>query len=106
MTRDSFFRTAERLMEQIAILLEHENRRASAQSDDKTVRRELLENLEECQYTHGTGQVVKALEILLNYTCLIPTVTVVTDLSKSRLLVETDRGGKYQITVTETDEDF
>lgn len=93
-------------MEQIAIMLEHENRRTSAQSSDKTVCRELLGNLEECQYVHGIGQVVKALEILLNYTCLIPTVTVVTDLSQSRLLVETDRGEKYQITVTETDEDF
>lgn len=47
-----------------------------------------------------------ALEILLNYTCLLSAVSIVTDRSGNRILLETDKGRKYQIRVTETDEDI
>ena len=62
--------------------------------------------MENCRKQQGTGQVISVLEILLNYTCLLSTVSIVTDRSGNRILLETDKGRKYQIRVTETDEDI
>lgn len=62
--------------------------------------------MENCRKQQGTGQVISVLEILLNYTCLLSTVSIVTDRSGNRILLETDKGWKYQIRVTETDEDI
>lgn len=97
---------AEHLAEQISSMLEERNSRESVKTDNGMFFQELLKELDRCQQTNGIRQVLKALEILLNYTCLLPSATIISDKEKSRLLVELDDGNKYQIIVMQTDENF
>lgn len=106
MSRDSFFTAAEHLVEQISSMLEERNSRESVKTDNGMFFQKLLEELDSCQQTNGIRQVLKALEILLNYTCLLPSATIISDKERSCLLVELDGGDKYQIIVTQTEENF
>lgn len=93
-------------MGQIMAILEKKYGMDIPEADSEVAHKELWDRMENCRKQHGIGQVISALEILLNYTCLLSAVSIVTDRSGNRILLETDKGRKYQIRVTETDEDI
>ena len=93
-------------MGQIMAILEKKYGMDIPEADSGVTHKELWDRMENCRTRQGPGQVISALEILLNYTCLLSVVSIVTDRSGNRILLETDKGRKYQIRVTETDEDI
>ena len=106
MSEDSFFSTVKSLMGHIMAILEKKYGMDIPEADSGVAHKELWDRMENCRKQQGTGQVISALEILLNYTCLLSAVSIVTDRSGNRILLEPDKGRKYQIRVTETDEDI
>lgn len=91
-------------MRQVSEILEGKVPEQTVSAEYERYFMELRKRIDSCQQEDEMDGIVDALDILLNYSSLIPIVTLIVDKEKKRLLLETEEGNRYQISVTRTTE--
>lgn len=91
-------------MRQVSEILEGKASEQAVSAEYERYFMELRKRIDSCQHEDEMKGIVDALDILLNYSSFIPIVTLIVDKEKKRLLLETEEGNRYQISVTRTTE--